>query len=147
MAQDDVTDPKPLRGGRQRANHIQIHRIELSLPERKMMESYLWDNRVSSLTTGAGAVVTSAGIGLAAFGLYWFFDAGWEITKNIKDSVESYWDDYLTEGNPLALTPLEMQSDEWYREQGFTPISEGGKPYWEQRLRKRLSGLKSWLGL
>ena len=32
---DDVTQDKPLSGGRQRANHIQVHRIEAGLWERK----------------------------------------------------------------------------------------------------------------
>ena len=32
---DDVTQDKPLNGGRQRANHIQVHRIEAGLWERK----------------------------------------------------------------------------------------------------------------
>ncbi|MEE2647784.1 MAG: hypothetical protein VYC27_01660 [Candidatus Thermoplasmatota archaeon] len=31
---DDVKQKAPLRGGRQRANHIQVHRIELGLWER-----------------------------------------------------------------------------------------------------------------
>jgi len=32
---DDVTQDKPLNGGRQRANHIQVHRVELGMWERK----------------------------------------------------------------------------------------------------------------
>lgn len=31
---DDVTQKRPLRGGRQRANHIQVHRIEFGKWER-----------------------------------------------------------------------------------------------------------------
>ena len=35
MPADDVTKDAPLRGGRQRANHIQVHRIEAGLWERQ----------------------------------------------------------------------------------------------------------------
>jgi len=66
---DDVTDPKPLRGGRQRSNRIVTHRIELGLWERKQMEPY-----VDALAAGAvvkNVVLPSAALIAAVGGGYW----------------------------------------------------------------------------
>jgi len=112
MAQDDVTDPPPLRGGRQRANHIQVHRIELGLKEREYAESLVAGKMVQSIGQGAGMVATGAALGLAAWGLYWFFDSGWGIVQRIDDAWEAYKTE-ASEGNIFYLTP----NDDWVDDQ------------------------------
>jgi len=59
---DDPTDTsKPLSGGRQRASHIQVHRIELSLPERKFIKDYLAANATADILKGVGSIVNPFG--------------------------------------------------------------------------------------
>ena len=70
---DDVKQSKPLRGGRQRANHIQVHRVELGLWEREnfgkpmaevMEEALAISQTVKMARTGAMVVAAGAAIGL-----------------------------------------------------------------------------------
>ena len=79
MAQDDVTAKKPLRGGRQRANHIQVHRIEAGLWERENLlkpvtETLATVQQVRTAATialpvvGAGAVYVAWKVGKSAYG-------------------------------------------------------------------------------
>lgn len=71
MPQEDVTQPGPLKGGRQRANHIQVHRIELGLTERKYVETAALAAFVPTIAIVAGG----AGVFLAGFALYqWLKD-------------------------------------------------------------------------
>jgi len=86
---DDVKQAAPLRGGRQRANHIQVHRIELGLWERdnlaKPVASVLDDAMATAstvrLATGAAAVAA----GGAAIGAVY---VAWRIGKSIYGWVE-----------------------------------------------------------
>ena len=79
MAQDDVTAKKPLRGGRQRANHIQVHRIEAGLWERENLlkpvtETLQTVQQIKTFATvavpvvGAGAVYVAWKVGKSAYG-------------------------------------------------------------------------------
>ena len=72
---DDVTQPGPLRGGRQRANHIQVHRIELGLKERQYIETAGTVAAIGTIGAGAGIVIGGIGAGLAGYALYqWLKD-------------------------------------------------------------------------
>lgn len=66
---DDVTDPQPLRGGRQRSNQIVTHRIELGLWERKQMEPYIDAMAVGAVTKNV--ILPAAGLLAASAGAYW----------------------------------------------------------------------------
>mgnify|MGYP006105516603 CR=1 FL=1 len=100
MAADDVTNVQPLNGGRQRANHIQVHRIEAGLWERQNILKPLAQvaevtaNMAESVKVAKNvAMVVAAGaMGLSAYGLYWFFDSAYEIAEKAASSKEKYWD-------------------------------------------------------
>ena len=64
---DDVTQPGPLRGGRQRANHIQVHRLELGLWERRRVESLLMASAVGVLAPMIAVGAGVAGVGYACY--------------------------------------------------------------------------------
>jgi hypothetical protein len=87
MAQDDVTNPAPLRGGRQRANHIQVHRIELGLKEREYAEAFAGVATAKTAAYGAAAIGGAAALGLAAYGLWLFLDTVYEIGDKAADYV------------------------------------------------------------
>lgn len=89
MAQDDVTAKKPLRGGRQRANHIQVHRIEAGLWERENLlkpvtETLATVQQVRTAATialpvvGAGAVYVAWKVGKSAYGWIDTLAEDWE---------------------------------------------------------------------
>jgi hypothetical protein len=95
MAQDDVTSGKALRGGRQKANHIQVHRIELGLWERKNLGEPLAESvqgfndirKIASIAVpavAAGGVYVAYKIGKAAYG---WVDDTWDDLKGKFDFV------------------------------------------------------------
>ena len=106
MAQDDVTTGKALRGGRQKANHIQVHRIEAGLWERKnliapMAESAQAVNEmrkflfVATPIAAFGAVYVAYKIGQAAY--EWVDDYinlkdAWEYFVYGNDGKFFFWD-------------------------------------------------------
>jgi len=100
MAADDVTDNKPLNGGRQRANHIQVHRIEAGLWERKHLlepvsqiaETTADLAQTVKVAKTAAIVVVAGGVGLAAYSLYWFFDAVYGIGEKIVSTGKDAYD-------------------------------------------------------
>jgi len=103
MAQDDVTSTAPLRGGRQKANHIQVHRLELGLAERKAIltpvASILEEVQASAQTfkvirTGAIAAVGVASLGVVYVGfrigksLYGWVD---DVADNVTGAKKVVW--------------------------------------------------------
>ena len=87
---DDVTDPKPLRGGRQRANHIQVHRIELGLKEREYAESYLASNMVGKVGMTAGPLMIGVGAMAAGIGAYFTLRKVYDWGKDVADDVDKW---------------------------------------------------------
>ena len=89
---DDVTDPKPLRGGRQRSNRIVTHRIEMGLWERKQFEPY-----VDAMAAGAvlkNVVLPAAGLMAAtAYGYYLVKQVG---------TLQDFYDDAKGVAKPVA---------------------------------------------
>ena len=93
---DDVTDKAPLKGGRQRANHIQVHRIEVGLWERKHIVEPLMKSAevinlgksVEAVGKGAAYVVGAGAIGASAYVLWWTTNKiyGWV------GDAEDWWD-------------------------------------------------------
>ena len=93
MPADDVTQDQPLRGGRQRANHIQVHRVELGAWERKRMESMMPMYQIDGMVKPAVALI---GVGsLAAVGIAIYMSGraiyGWG--EEITNSIGSAWDE------------------------------------------------------
>ena len=86
---DDVKQPAPLRGGRQRANHIQVHRIELGKWERdnlaKPVASVLDDAMATASTVKVATSVAVVAAGGAAVGAVY---VAWRIGKSIYGWVE-----------------------------------------------------------
>jgi len=70
MPADDVTQDQPLRGGRQRANHIQVHRVELGAWERKRLDDLMPTMQLNQMVKPAVAILGAgslAAIGIAVF--------------------------------------------------------------------------------
>lgn len=90
---DDVKQAAPLRGGRQRANHIQVHRIELGLWERdnlaKPVASVLDDAMATASTVKVATSVAAVAAGSAAIGAVY---VAWRIGKSIYGWVEDVAD-------------------------------------------------------
>lgn len=90
---DDVKQAAPLRGGRQRANHIQVHRIELGLWERdnlaKPVASVLDDAMATASTVKVATSVAAVAAGGAAIGAVY---VAWRIGKSIYGWVEDVAD-------------------------------------------------------
>jgi hypothetical protein len=95
MAQESVQQSGPLKGGRQRANHIQVHRIELGLKERKMAEEAFAFAAIPKALMGFAALAAAAGIGLAGYGLYWAskeaFNWGEKAAHEAEEWAQNTW--------------------------------------------------------
>lgn len=113
---DDVKQKAPLRGGRQRANHIQVHRVELGLWERDnlakpvaavMDEALAVANTVKVVRTGA---VVAAGV--AALGATY---VGWRIGKSIYGWVEDV-KDFIPVATAVGTSPQQLR---WLRAFGI----------------------------
>ena len=89
MPQDDVTSTTPLRGGRQKANHIQVMRLEMGLAERKAIlvpvASILQEVQASAQTFKVIRTGAIAAAGVASLGAVY---VGWRIGKAMFDFVE-----------------------------------------------------------
>ena len=113
MPADDVTKDAPLRGGRQRANHIQVHRIEAGLWERQ----HLLEPVAQITTTAASFAETArtvktaaiAAVGTAAIGAVW---VAYKIGKSIYEWVDDVADtvDVATSG-PWVPAPVRVAKD------------------------------------
>ena len=148
MPQDDVTDPRPLRGGRQRSNRIETHRLELGLKERQYAEALLMTRMYKNVTTGTGAIlkpvldnlqwIISAII--AKEGLEWFENTvdGWNANR---EASRREWEldayaDYLATNpdNPMSeeeyTNRVTKQSGsyrraQWWQDNVGQPIRDG----------------------
>lgn len=120
MAQDDPRNPKPLSGGRQRASHIQVHRLELGLKERKYAEALLMTRMYRNVTVGTGTLLRPilnniqwiiAAI-IAKEGLEWFEDRVDMWKQNRIDNQRQYELDAYEAY--LATNPDNPMSEEDY---------------------------------
>lgn len=102
---DDVNQPAPLRGGRQRANHIQVHRIELGKWERdnlaKPVASVLDDAMATASTVKVATSVAAVAAGGAAIGAVY---VAWRIGKSIYGWVEDA-KDFIPDFNQAITSP------------------------------------------
>ena len=93
MPQDDVTSTTPLRGGRQKANHIQVMRIEMGLAERKAIlvpiASILQEVQESAQTFKVIRTGAIAAAGVASLGAVY---VGWRIGKSLYGWVDEIAD-------------------------------------------------------
>lgn len=111
---DDVKSDQPLRGGRQRANHIQVHRIELGLWERKhlgdVLSASLGSNIIKNAGIGLGVAGASVAVFMASKKLYGWAEDFTETAGGIKEAIfgaPSYKNKYGDEiKNPLAGFPI-----------------------------------------
>ena len=88
---------------KRKPDQVITHRIELGTWEREHIATPVTTSKtVSNLANSVSGVVAAGAIGLAAYGLYWFFDAGWEIRGKIKDWV-------LTEANEAGISDEEYE--------------------------------------
>ena len=102
---DDVKQAAPLRGGRQRANHIQVHRIELGKWERdnlaKPVASVLDDAMATASTVKVATSVAVVAAGGAAVGAVY---VAWRIGKSIYGWVEDV-KDFVPDFNQAITSP------------------------------------------
>ena len=119
MPQDDVTSPKPLRGGRQKANHIQVNRYELGLWERKNLAEPLAQTltalndvrKVSMIVTpvvAAGGIYVAYKVGKAAFGWVGTLTDDLEELRNTIKPVELQAEYISNIGNNTGESPPPM---------------------------------------
>ena len=88
---------------KRKPDQVITHRIELGSWEREHIATPVATSKqVSNLANSVSGIVIAGGLGLAAYGLYWFFDSGWEIRGKIKDWV-------LTEANEAGMTDEEYE--------------------------------------
>jgi hypothetical protein len=96
MPQDDVTDSKPLRGGRQKANHIQVHRFEMGLWERKNIAEPLADsikqfNEVRKFATVAVPLVAAGGVYVA----YRIGQSAYGWVGENEEAIKKWWENFV----------------------------------------------------
>ncbi|MDA8758972.1 hypothetical protein N9M83_01905 [Candidatus Poseidonia alphae] len=105
VVQDDVTSKAPLRGGRQRANHIQVHRIEVGLWERenllKPIASVVDD--VMATTKTVRVVKTGAFVGLSAAGIGLTYVA-YKTAKEVYGWIDDVTDPVVTQAIGKAIS-------------------------------------------
>jgi len=110
---DDVTKDKPLNGGRQRANHIQVHRVELGLWERKNLGKPVSELAESAAKIGetirivqtAAVVGGAVAAGATAYALYKIGKAAYGWTEDIYDEVKKRQDVTQAVGRGIAMSP------------------------------------------
>ena len=103
---DDVTQDKPLNGGRQRANHIQVHRIEAGLWERKHLLKPVSEvaESTAKIAETVRIVQTAAIVGVSAAAIGAVYVA-YKIGKTLYGWADDIWDkvDDNSEAVGLAL--------------------------------------------
>ena len=92
VAQESVQQDGPLKGGRQRANHIQVHRIELGLKERQYLETAGWVAGISTAGVAVAALAAAAGIGLAGYGAYWASKKAFNWAEEAAAEAQAWYD-------------------------------------------------------
>jgi hypothetical protein len=114
---DDVTQGKPLKGGRQRANHIQVHRLEWGMWERKNIieplsthiEALAATKALNNVANSINGLIAAAGmVGVGYLGTKW-----WAQYKAGHLEEPSLWD--------LANDPMQMKKV--VEEKGFWKAS------------------------
>lgn len=111
---DDVTKDKPLNGGRQRANHIQVHRVELGLWERKNLGKPVSELAESAAKIGEQIriVQTTALVGLAvaagatAYAVYKIGKAAYGWADDVYDTVKEKQGYTQAAGSGVANSPV-----------------------------------------
>jgi len=90
---DDVTKDKPLNGGRQRANHIQVHRIEAGLWERKHLLKPVSEvaESTAKIAETVRIVQTAAVVGVSAAAIGAVYVA-YKIGKTLYGWADDVWD-------------------------------------------------------
>ena len=138
MPADDVTDPKPLRGGRQRSNRIETHRLELGLKERKYAEALLMTRMYRNVASGTGEllkpilnnlqwIITAI---IAKEGLEWFEETVDSWKSNRIESQRQYELDAYE--NYLSSNPDEPMSEEEFTENVTKQTSAYRRANWWQ---------------
>ena len=75
---------------RRASDQVITHRIELGVAERKHLDSVVAPFEMLAIGKTVGFVVGAGALGLAAYGLYWFFDSKEKIVQRIN---ENWWAD------------------------------------------------------
>ena len=71
---------------RKPSDQVITHRLEFGLKEREHLETVVAPLQVVSLAKAAGMVVGAGALGVAAYGLYWWFDSREKIAQRINDN-------------------------------------------------------------
>ncbi len=108
-----------------------VHRIELQETERKLVEQYVVTNTISKAVP---ATIAAGAMGLAAYGLYFFFDAVYDIGEKAKQ-VANQIKEAAIEGAkfwevPDPLTPEEQQASQDLKDQNELVLWTFAKKIW-----------------
>ena len=77
-----------------KATQVVTHRIEFQEKERELLEAYAYSSMVAKLVP---SMLAAAGIGLAGYGLYYFFKEVYDIKGDIEDA----WRNVKDAVNPM----------------------------------------------
>jgi len=92
MPADDVKQEGVLRGGRQRANNIEVHRIELGAWERKRLESVMPALTIQQYAKPFGNLLIAGSLSAIAIGGYLSLKHLYGWASEMGDDVEGIWE-------------------------------------------------------
>ena len=87
-------------------DQVVVHRIELQEKERDLLEQYVVTNTVA---TAVPATLAAAGIFIAGYGVFWFFDASYNIIEKAKAVATTMKESAKFWEPPRDMTPEEKQ--------------------------------------
>ena len=110
---------------KRKPDQVITHRIELGTWERDNIATPVASSKqVSNLANSVSGILVAGGLGLAAYGLYWFFDAGW----GIRNEIRNYW--------------IEKAEAAGISEQEFDEVTD--KAPWSDKVIMTILGIKEF---
>lgn len=79
------------------SNQYVTHRIELGVWERKELEKQLVPKQIEAVARASGYVMAGAALGVAAYGLFWYFDSAYDIKDRISTWSAKNQEQYVKE--------------------------------------------------
>ena len=107
---------------RRASDQVITHRIELGVAERKHLDSVVAPFEILAIGKTVGFVVGAGALGVAAYGLWWFFDSKEKIVQRMNDNW--FMDKWIVD-----------DEDKWYWD--YNPITG------PSRLLQRLFGVNA----
>jgi hypothetical protein len=93
------------------SNQYVTHRVELGVWERKQVEKQLAPMQLKAAAEASAYVVAAGALGVAAYGLFWWFDA----VGGIKERI-STWNANQQEQYTEAVTEFQERDDPMWKD-------------------------------